>query len=236
MLGVDGEQPNGDDQPGEASNRDLHLPLGRSISTPVERDSESSHYERALSNAIQSPREYPIRRTDSMENVAEDNPSELLQELSSLKSEIVLYRTKNVELNKSLDRTNTLLREERKRRLSSHSPAQTPIKDAHNVEEEFSQQQENATTLHTISEFPVDGAAADIPPARRLSGERRNSVVGEETVNRRKLYGQRKASMSLDEMYDLFGVAKEVVNGGVPPTLSEVEVSDTNGVPVDTQK
>jgi len=233
MLGVDVQQ-NGREQPGDFSNRDLRLPLGRSVSTPIGRNEDNPHYERTLSNATQSPREFPIRRTDSLENVAEENPSELLKELSSLKNEIVLYRTKNVELNKSLDRTNTLLREERKRRLSDRSPAHTPIKDAHSVEEEFSQQQE--APLHTISESPVDGAVVDVVPTRRLSGERRNSVVGEETVNRRKLYGQRKASMSLDEMYDLFGVAKEVVNGGVPSTLSEVEVADANSTPVQIQK
>jgi len=156
--------------------------------------------------------------------------SDLRGQLTSLKNEILIYKTKNSELNKSLERSNTLLREERKRRLSDRSPAHTPVRELMCIEAEFQQQQE--VPLQTITELPSNGEIADVVPPRRLSLERRRSAeirlsnVGDESPGtrfssgsfveddiqeRRKLYGQRKSSISLDDMYDLFDVNKTAV-------------------------
>ncbi|XP_066918526.1 girdin-like isoform X4 [Clytia hemisphaerica] len=213
---------------------DLHLALKRSISTPlgdsVTPTTERAPLERYHSTAVTSPREHPIRRADSVEDIAtgEDENKELARQLISLKNEILLFKTKNIELNKSLERSNTLLREERKRRLSERSPATTPVKEYTNVEVDVQQQQQELP-LNTITELPDMGERADYVPTRRLSGERRRSaefklseelltrprlssgsfISEDEVANRRKLYGQRKSSMSLDEMYNLFGVTEK---------------------------
>lgn len=151
------------------------------------------------------------------------NRDDLRNQLLSLKNEILIYKTKNSELNKSLERSNTLLREERKRRLSDRSPAHTPVKDLVCIEAELQQQQQEPP-LQTITELPSVGERMDVVPARRLSLERRRSAeirltnggdesprsrgsfIEDDTQERRKLYGQRKSSISLDDMYDLFDV------------------------------
>lgn len=86
-------------------------------------------------------------------------------------------------------------------------------------------------------------------PKRPPPMERRNSIADEEIVRRRRVYGQRKASMSLDEMLDLFGCHTNLpssnnVSKESSPTLSRPQSSaktlsfevSKNGVPLHSQK
>ena len=85
------------------------LPLGRTYSVPA-----SSRKNRSSRN---SPREFPIRRADSIEDISELDENidikELENQVFNLKEQISSYKTVNSELNESLDVTTSLLHKEK---------------------------------------------------------------------------------------------------------------------------
>lgn len=229
------------DENTQAEGDQLHLKFGRSHSTPVTQSNGAPQVKKTLPSSLQSPKEHPMRKTTSMEDISEANElyiTELVGEVFSLKKEVNSYKEVNNKLNQSLDYANSLLREEKKwnlRLLSERSltPLSSPtVSERRPLAEEFTTVPEEASSLATISETGTAGANKGATEPRRLSFERRrseefknferqtsdeyrsrrptmerrNSIAEEEIVQRRRVYGQRKASMSLDEMFDLFGV------------------------------
>lgn len=236
---------------------------------------------------LQSPQEFPMRRTNSIEDITEFDESvdisKLAEQMSTLKQEVNSYKTLNHELSKSLDYAHNLLREEKKYNLRllserSLSPATTPAAGSENrtLLSESPIQEELTAGLETICELPgtetndikdgrpdvpyerrrsqesnlsFEGQSSEETRPRRPSTERRSSMAEDDIVKRRKLYGQRKSSMSLDEMYDLFGVQNSIqsssstsINKDASPTTPKknattlsFEVS-RNGLPVYSQE
>ena len=184
----------------------LHQALRRSKSTPPVDpvQPQQAPLERFFSNASSNfPHEFPMRKADSLENVSRDETNEkdqLVQEVDSLKNEILFFKAQNKELNKSLERSNTLLQEEKKRRMSERSVSGSSLRESMNGE------LEGQLSLNTIAEL-TDNERDSSPTSfrSRLSG---SFIADDEASQKRKLYGQRKSSISLDEMYDLFGVDK----------------------------
>lgn len=185
----------------------LHQALKRSKSTPPVDPvpPQKAPLERFFSNASNnSPREFPMRKADSLDNVAMDETNQedqLRQQVDSLKNEILFFKAQNKELNKSLERSNTLLHEEKKRRLSERSVSGSSLRDSINGDLEGQQ-----LSLKTIAEL-TDGER-DTSSSSFRSRPSGSFIADDEASQKRKIYGQRKSSISLDEMYDLFGVDK----------------------------
>ena len=189
----------------------LHQALRRSKSTPpidpIPPSAEKPPLERFLSNVSTPPPEFPMRKADSLENVALDESvtnvnekGKLLQQVVSMKNKIIFFKTQNKELHKSLERSNTLLHEERKQRLSERSLSSSSLRDSITGDYELHKEQ---LPLRTIAELTVSGRGKDSLFRPRLSG---SFIVDDEASQKREMYGQRKSSISLDEMYDLFDV------------------------------
>ena len=187
----------------------LNQALRRSKSTPQADPSQQQQQaplERFFSNASSNlPPEFPMRKADSLENVAIETSEkdELQFQVDSLRDEILFFKAQNKELNKSLERSNTLLHEEKKRRLSERSISGSSLRDSINGDLEG--QQLSLKTIAELTDGERDISSSSSSFRSRLSG---SFIADDEASQKRKIYGQRKSSISLDEMYDMFGVDK----------------------------
>ena len=198
------------------------------------------------SSVLPCNEEFPMRKADSLENVSaaaiqeekddtiEDTDTKKFQkQLIALKDEINFFKTQNKELNKSLERSNTLLEDERRRRLSSAGRSYSSTSSLHesvslDASSDGTQQvsPHRREQLRTISELNqnaggLGGEEGWFRP--RSSGG--SFITEDEAQQRRKIYGQRKSSISLDEMYDLFGVhAKNISTTGATTTTTTPKI------------
>ncbi|XP_057294992.1 golgin subfamily B member 1-like isoform X3 [Hydractinia symbiolongicarpus] len=105
------------------------LPLGRSSSTPTQSsyNANSESYKRSHSSSMRSPRDFPMRRATSIEDISEMNEeldvNKLAEEVCLLKDQISSYKLKNTELQQSLDEANSLLE------VENQQPAVQPAAD-----------------------------------------------------------------------------------------------------------
>ena len=213
----------GDDA--EEIDDDGYAPLSRCYSLPAaagKLHEEFLKVRRSKLNNVDLPKEHPMRRVRSIEDISEMDEDEgimdtLTRELSTLKDEIFTYKTINDELHESLDFANSLLHEEMilNRRLS---------------QERSSYVNETEVSLGTITE----NRHASIGRPRSNSGrkqsetnprksslerqnsgdrkpplERKNSIVHEEDIPQQTLYGRRKMSLTMVDMIDLMDSATE---------------------------
>ena len=159
-----------------------------------------------------SPREYPMRRVDSVENILEldefSDKKDLENQLSNLKEQVSSYRTMNSELNESLDVATSLLQKEKliNRRLSAE------LETRHSVNP-------------SLKRSPSDITQKQL--------QRSESIVN--CAPRHKLYNQRQ--LSYGEMMELINKTtvpqEDEQQKNLAKTLS-FQVS-FNGVPVHTK-
>lgn len=159
-----------------------------------------------------SPREYPMRRVDSVENILEldelSDKKDLENQLSNLKEQVSSYRTMNSELNESLNVATSLLQKEKliNRRLSAE------LETRHSVNP-------------SLKRSPSDITQKQL--------QRSESIV--KCAPRHKLYNQRQ--LSYGEMMELINKTtvpqEDEQQKNLAKTLS-FQVS-FNGVPVHTK-
>lgn len=152
------------------------LPLGRSSSTPTQssHNANNESYKRSHSSSMRSPRDFPMRRATSIEDISEMNEeldvNKLAEEVCVLKDQISSYKLKNTELQQSLDEANSLLEVEKQQ------PAVQPAADLKCTRkgEQFERVvledvECESNTLGTISE------SSPGPTRKSYDGERRTS-------------------------------------------------------------